>query len=223
MAMLPSFSYCNVRIGGIAQRRVQYREAGAPSFPEHFGSVCEAGAASQLEQAKEEERRWLRKPPGKRPEYSTLGTEWPFRPDWSAILSTATEEEHQANGLAPMRPWLFNSAFGQTILERLCTATDPCAYLIAAVNAFRKRRGLSELSRDSATEIYASSVLHVNLDVVGRGSPSDMAMLYPLDAEERAAWCDAYQHDVETNGHAAMLRVSTYIGHRPATNSLTPC
>lgn len=89
MAFLPSFVYCNARLGGLAEHRVQCREAGTPSFPEHFSSVCHATEAWELQKSQEDEVRWLRKPPGKRPEFSTLGTRWPFRPVWDEVLEVS--------------------------------------------------------------------------------------------------------------------------------------
>jgi len=86
MAFLPSFVHCNARLGGLVERRNQYREAGLPSFPEQYGAVCCAGTTWEAEEASAAETRWLRKPPGKRPEYSTLGTQWPFKPDWPALV-----------------------------------------------------------------------------------------------------------------------------------------
>jgi ribonuclease P/MRP protein subunit POP1 len=77
----------------LIERRNQYREAGVPSFPEHYGAVCPAGTQWEAEQARAAETRWLRKPPGKRPEYSTLGTKWPFKPDWSALVRVIRERQ----------------------------------------------------------------------------------------------------------------------------------
>lgn len=90
MAFLPSFLFCRARHIGLQERRVQYREAGAPSFPEHWGAICAAGAEWERTQAQEAQTRWLRKPPGKRPQYSTLGTRYPFRPEWPELLTVST-------------------------------------------------------------------------------------------------------------------------------------
>lgn len=86
MALLPSFVYCGVKLSGAFEAEVQHREAGVPSFPEHFGSVCSAGKQYEAAKAKEAERRWLRKPPGKRTEFSALSVDHPFKPDWDKIL-----------------------------------------------------------------------------------------------------------------------------------------
>jgi ribonuclease P/MRP protein subunit POP1 len=63
-----------------------HREAGVGCFPEHFGGVCKAGEEWEEKKAEEEERRWKRKPPGKRAEWGKLGTRWPFRPDWESVM-----------------------------------------------------------------------------------------------------------------------------------------
>jgi ribonuclease P/MRP protein subunit POP1 len=89
MAFLPSFIYCNARLAGVVERRNRSREAGVPSFPEHYSSVSHASGAWETQQSQEDQVRWLRKPPGKRPEFSVLGTKWPFRPVWNEVLSVS--------------------------------------------------------------------------------------------------------------------------------------
>lgn len=91
MAFLTSFAYCNARLGGLVERRVRSREAGVPSFPEHYSSVCNAAEAWEHQQSQDDQVRWLRKPPGKRPEFSTLGTRWPFRPVWKEVLAVCCQ------------------------------------------------------------------------------------------------------------------------------------
>lgn len=86
MALLPSFVYCGVKLTGVFEAEVQHREAGVPSFPEHYGSVCPAGARHEDAKAKEGERRWLRKPPGKRIDFTALSVDYPFKPEWGRLL-----------------------------------------------------------------------------------------------------------------------------------------
>lgn len=211
MALLPSFVYCNVKLGGFIERRVQYREAGTPSFPEHFGSVCAAGALWEDEQAATAERLWLRKPPGKRPEYSILGTKWPFQPDWNAVLlvraidfhanrENVSEEEAEAHGHGRVQPWLFNTALAPFI-GNLVKETDSVARcLLRAVNVFRRRRALDAIPPQMSNELLSSAVCHVQVNMLGRGSPFDMAVIYAVGSDERAAWVRALENDREGLG-----------------------
>lgn len=66
---------------------------------------------------------------------------------------------------------------------------------MTVLNKFRLSRGLNPLSDTSADELVRSGLCHVEVESIGRGSPSDMAMLYPLCLEERAQWLAAYESD----------------------------
>ncbi|KAL1411390.1 Ribonucleases P/MRP protein subunit pop1 [Vanrija albida] len=199
MAFLPSFLFCRARHIGLQERRVQYREAGAPSFPEHWGATCAAGAAWEASQAREAETRWLRKPPGKRPQYSALGTLYPFRPNWPELLAGGVEavEESAMNGeQAACQPWLFTSALSP-FLQKLRLSSDRPAYLLKLVNVFRRRRGMGLLPDADAIRLFDDALCHVEVNAVGRGSPSDMAILYATNEEERAAWLQAQERDAD--------------------------
>lgn len=181
MALLPSFAYCGAKLVGISESEVQHREAGVPSFPEHYGSVCLAAKDHENAQAKEAERRWLRKPPGKRTEFSALNVGHPFKPDWNELINP--------NGTM-LDLWLLESALGH-ILERLAHSEDPAVSLLAAINTFRRRRGMHPIPDEDAASLFQSCLCHVQVDVLGRGSPSDMAMIYKMSAEERSKWLQA--------------------------------
>ena len=47
--------------------------------------------------------------------------------------------------------------------------------------------------------MYDTAILHVRLEVLGRGSPGDMAEIRALDSEGRGVWLDAMRRD-ETVG-----------------------
>jgi ribonuclease P/MRP protein subunit POP1 len=87
---LNSFAYAGCLVTALEERRAMYREAGKTCFPEHFGASCGAGLEWEEDKAREEERRWNRRPPGKRAEWGKLGTRWPFKPDWEAIISVSS-------------------------------------------------------------------------------------------------------------------------------------
>ncbi|GMK55217.1 hypothetical protein CspeluHIS016_0202730 [Cutaneotrichosporon spelunceum] len=203
MAFLPSFVYCNSRLAGVVERRNRSREAGVPSFPEHYSSVCHASDAWETQQSQEDQVRWLRKPPGKRPEFSVLGTRWPFRPVWSEVLADAggtSAEEAVTNGEAEFRTWLFNVAL-VPCLPTLVAAEDPAARLLECVNVFRQRRGLSQLPLSVMQELFTTALCQVQVEMIGRGSPSDMATITELDATERNIWLGAHTRDQSTGAN----------------------
>jgi ribonuclease P/MRP protein subunit POP1 len=77
---------------GLRERCHQHREAGIPCFPEHWGGVCEAGSEFEKGKAEEEKGRWDRRPPAKRAEWGSLGTRWPWKPNWEVIIKVGTFE-----------------------------------------------------------------------------------------------------------------------------------
>ena len=164
-ALLHSVVYTATMLGGLEERRAQHREAGVPCFPEHFGNVCGAGKDFEASVAKEDERRWNRKPPGKRIDHPT------WTPEWDKVLRLDEEESMSAKGA-----WLFPSSLAAHAEQ-----------VEGVINAFRSARGMALLAGGFA----ASAVVHVKLEVEGRGSPGRMAELHALQAEERAKWIDA--------------------------------
>ena len=163
--ILNSIIYTATLVGGLEERRAQHREFGIPSFPEHYGSVCEAGIEWTENVAKEDERRWMRRPPGRRVDHP----EW--KPDWSKVLHLNGEEQ---GGLRPL--WCLPHSLG-----RFAGKAEK------AVNAFRKERGMAPITPGFAR----NALVHVTLKVEGRGSPSRMARVYALDKTQRGAWIEA--------------------------------
>jgi ribonuclease P/MRP protein subunit POP1 len=163
--LLHSVVYTATMLGGLEERRAQHREAGVPCFPEQYGNVCDAGREFEVSVAKEDERRWSRKPPGKRIDHPT------WTPEWEKVLRLDEEESMSAKGV-----WLLPSA--------LAAHADKAE---GAVNAFRKARGMAPLP----SGFSASAVVHVKLEVEGRGSPGRMAEIHALGDGERAEWIEA--------------------------------
>lgn len=197
MYFLSSFVYAGCMIGGLVERRNQHREVGVPSFPEHFGNTCRAGKEWEEIKAAEEKARWEKKPPAKRPQYSALGTGSPWVPDWTAVLGGPDEEATMNGSALPTRPWLVTGPirpFIKAICER---AEGPQATLLKAVNAFRQQRGSPTLPLADAEGLYSTALLHVRLEVEGRGSPGDMAIIYGLSPDERAQWLVAREKDAK--------------------------
>lgn len=94
------------------------------------------------------------------------------------------------------QPWLFTSALSP-FLPKLRQSNDRPSYLLNLVNAFRRRRSMEPLPDADATRLFNDALVHVEVNAVGRGSPSDMAILYAMDAEERASWLQAQERDAD--------------------------
>ncbi|KAI0821998.1 POP1-domain-containing protein [Trametes gibbosa] len=85
MPFFSSLTYTGTRVGGQRERQTQAFEAGCTYFPRDFPAT-EAYNDYAEERENEERETWERKPPAKRPNYKTLGTRSPWRPDWNVVL-----------------------------------------------------------------------------------------------------------------------------------------
>ncbi|OCF38687.1 hypothetical protein I317_07538 [Kwoniella heveanensis CBS 569] len=210
--LLSSLVYSNVLVGGLREQRAQHREAGIPSFPEHYGQVCKAGREWEKMVGDREKETWDRKPPGKRPEYPAMGIKSPFVPDWAEIMSPAqmTLEETAINDTQPASPlltpsirppgsaatiastpWLVPPFIATHILHN-CTPSR----LTRIFSTYRSQRGIPPLSLDNANaeKMYNAALVNVEIILLGRGSPGDMARIYSLpSAGERETWIEAYE------------------------------
>lgn len=198
MYFLSSFIYAGSMIGGLVERRNQYRECGIPSFPEHYSDTCLAGSEWEEQKAKEERERWEKKPPAKRPQYSALGTRNPWKPDWQDVLSDRVENEEEVdmNGKSGeiQQPWLLTSPLVNHI-DALVKSSDPATILLRLVNTFRSQRGSATLGDKLGEELYSTALVQVKIEMDGRGSPGDMAIIYALDGDERRTWLEAKARD----------------------------
>jgi hypothetical protein len=95
-------------------------------------------------------------------------------------------------------PWLLPDTF-LPILRPMSTIASPATQLLKAINAFRSQRALAPIPSSRAETMYDTAILHVRVEVLGRGSPGDMAEIHALDAEERGLWLEARTRD-ETVG-----------------------
>jgi len=185
-------------IGGLVERRNQYRECGVSSFPEHYSDTCPAGSEWEHQKAEEERERWEKKPPAKRPQYSALRTSNPWRPDWRAVLSDRTDNDEEVETNVPknaiQQPWLFTRPFVDHIAA-LVKATEPEQVLLKLVNTFRFQRGLGILGDKLGKELYSTALVQVKVKMNGRGSPGDMAVIYALDQGARETWLEANARD----------------------------
>ncbi|RXK39922.1 hypothetical protein M231_02856 [Tremella mesenterica] len=254
MAFLLSFIYTNVKLVGLAERRAQYRECGVPHFPEHWGGTCKAGIEWEEERAKEEADWWSRRPPGKRPEWSGLGIECPFKPKWSSIISQnglprnspinlelsygpsgqnvtmevdntpviisnvdlrtdiEVEEEYTNNPPLPDQkdplPIILLSPTLTPHLPRLQGVNGPEVFQ-KMMMAYRTQRQMPILTKSVLGSLWDRTMLHVKVEMVGRGNPSDMAIIYSLDSEEREEWVKAYSGALPLSDHSISEQHST--------------
>ena len=165
---------------------MQYREAGLPHFPETWSVVTKASEEWERGQAVEEARRWMRKPPGKRLEWGTLGITSPWKPDWIAVIPMLADPGAE--------PWLVPS----TLLQHIDKLVDgEQATLGKMVSAFRRQRGLSDLPSVTLDGLWGTALLHVKLEMVGRGSVGDMASIHTLASGESDKLLDAEEDELD--------------------------
>lgn len=78
-------------------------------------------------------------------------------------------------------------------------------------------------------ELFREAVVHVGLNVLGRGSPGDMAVICGLTEEERKAWIEAYEGESDEFGLAgeiselqrvSILRLSVLLFCKPPNNTI---
>lgn len=172
---------------GLKERITQYHEAGLPSLPDDFAGVTSAGESWAVKKQTELRQRWERRPPGKRAEWLSLGTRSPWIADWTTVL--ASPDVTDVDGAsASTSPWLVTAPLlGQ--LDALVGASDGQSRLLGGINAFRTKRGLSEL--DSAEKMLQSALVRIRVEILGKGSPDDLSIIYRVSEEERARWLEA--------------------------------
>jgi len=107
------------------------------------------------------------------------------------VAGDEEDEEMQVNSVKSngIRPWLLT----KPLISYIDTLTPD--RLIKLINAFRKERGMPLLAITDAPELWDTAVVHVRLEMLGRGSPGDNAIIYSLDSYERESWIKA--HEVE--------------------------
>ncbi|EIW65998.1 hypothetical protein TREMEDRAFT_70391 [Tremella mesenterica DSM 1558] len=224
MAFLLSFIYTNVKLVGLAERRAQYRECGIPHFPEHWGGTCKAGIEWEEEKAKEEAEWWSRRPPGKRPEWSGLGIECPFKPKWSSIISQndiEVEEEYINNPpLSDQKDPLPIILLSPTLtphLPRLQGVNGPEVFQ-KMMMAYRTQRQMPILTKSVLGSLWDRTMLHVKVEMVGRGNPGDMAIIYSLYSKEREKWVKAYSGALPLPHHSSLEQYSINRSENPTSD-----
>ncbi|KAI0030429.1 NUC188 domain-containing protein [Vararia minispora EC-137] len=205
MPFLSSLMYTGTRIGGLRERQHQSFEAGIPHFPRDF-PACDAYFAFAQERAKTDKARWDCKPPAKRSNWEKLGVRSPWAPDWDVVLGTAPGEDAsfvttQRGSKArstKIEPWLLRGPGVRKVVDNMVGMFNPAAGIWHHVNQLRLKRGMEGMPSDGNTvdALFRGALVRINLNLVGRGAPEDMAILSDVLEEEILQFRKA---ELETN------------------------
>ncbi|KAJ8080661.1 Ribonucleases P/MRP protein subunit pop1 [Marasmius tenuissimus] len=211
MAFLPSLIHTGTRVGGQRERAYQAFEAGKPYFPRDFpGNKLYDAYAKEREE--EEKAKWQRTPPAKRVNYEKLGTRSPWKADWEVVLGFAaraqnvgeqdlvsTQREPGAEGAMEIdsssssesygespesAPWV---ARGDELLRALLATEvrDAATVLYGTIEKYREKRSLGALPPQVTPEMLLKrALITVKISPCGRGSPSDLAIIYSVSEVE---------------------------------------
>ena len=107
-----------------------------------------------------------------------------------------TEEERLLNGpiVNQPRPWLVTRPITDHI-PRILDSSDSPGQLLGIINAFRIQRLMTAIPASSALNLYASALVLVRVEMLARGSPGDMAIIYALSGEDRQIWLRAHEQE----------------------------
>ena len=199
MPFFSSLTYTGTRVGGQRERHTQSFEAGSPYFPRDY-PFTGVYASYTEEKVREEEARWGRKPPAKRPNFEKLGTRSAWKPDWEVVLGLEATGRTGDKDLVPtqregpstvkrVRPWLLRGTDVPIILENASNMFNHGAGLLAEINKLRTKRSQDPLGSDvRAEDLWKSTLVMVRLTMCGRGAPDDLAVIYRVDDDEARKW-----------------------------------
>jgi ribonuclease P/MRP protein subunit POP1 len=173
---------------GLKERTTQYHETGLPSLPEDFSGVTSAGDDWAAKKQAELQQRWVRRPPGKRAEWLSLGTRSPWVADWPTVLASQDAEKSDGAATRSPLPWLVTAPLLRQT-DEFTDVEDRSTQLLAAINIFRSKRGLSVL--EDADSMLRSALLSVRIEMIGKGSPDDLSIIYRVSDQDRAQWLEA--------------------------------
>jgi ribonuclease P/MRP protein subunit POP1 len=206
MAFFSSLTATGTRVGGQRERQTQAFEAGVAYFPRDYPFTSAYNAYADAREV-EEQTRWEKKPPAKRPNFDKLGTRRPWKPDWSVVLGLEIEggdESVSGEFVTTQRdnpplsndgadgkvsPWLLRGPEVTSILANADNLFYPAAGLLAEINRLRSK-GPHEPSDVSvgAEQLLKGALVTVMLNLCGRGSPDDLAVIYAINDEEARKW-----------------------------------
>lgn len=199
MPFLPSLIHTGTRVGGQRERGAQAFEAGTAYFPRDF-PCTEFYDKYWDERAVKEKTKWNRTPPAKRTNYEKLGTRSPWRADWEVVLGLPVasgvdenlvptqrvpQDAMEVDRAPVVRPWFFCGPEVPAILAKVRQTFNHSAGLLAEINRLRTKRGMDVLCTSSRPEdLLKGALVMVRLNMVSRGAPNDLAIIYRIDDVE---------------------------------------
>ncbi|PPQ68334.1 hypothetical protein CVT24_004815 [Panaeolus cyanescens] len=198
MPFFNSLVFTGSRVAGQDERQTQAYEAGIPYFPRDYPCTNSYEGYAEERESKDKSL-WDRKPPAKRPNYEALNTKSPWRADWYTVLGLQSSDATSVNFMATqrepqvpvvqMKPWLLQGTDVKNIVSNLFSVFNHGTSLVTDLNKIRLKRGLEPLSRDiKPAALFQSALVNVRLSMCSRGTPEDLAMIYPLSDERVRQW-----------------------------------
>ena len=161
-------------------------EAGAPRFPHDFPTTKPYREQAETWEASERHR-WGKTPPAKRVNYERLGIGNPWKAEWESVLGRCTPG---VAGYVPtqrdtVHPWLLSKYVAAFVLDGATGAPNPGAWLHDKLSTLRLGLGSTRLLREvSADDLWRGALVQVQVELHGRGTLGDAAVVYPLQGDE---------------------------------------
>ncbi|KAH8104719.1 POP1-domain-containing protein [Cristinia sonorae] len=204
MPFFSSLIYTGTRVAGQRERQTQFFEAGKSYFPRDY-PFTESYQAFADDRKAEDEAKWLRKPPAKRPNYEALQTRSPWIPDWEVVLEIAPstqssnlittqravqdDTDPSAPAKKKIRPWLLRGCNVQKVLDEAGKMFNRAVGLYEQINQLKTKKGLDALDNSiRPDDLWRGALVRVKLKMCTRGRPDDLAMIYRVDDDEHAEW-----------------------------------
>ncbi|CUA78456.1 ribonuclease P [Rhizoctonia solani] len=199
MPFLSSLIHTGTRVVGLSARHDQRLETKSPHFPNDFVG-CSAYKEVVTKQAETERAKWERTPKGKRINYEALGVTRPWASDWYSLVGgfpptmDTTMEDLVPTDRGPIpssstKPWLFLFPDMDQLVRDLASNSEE--FLIGTfatkLNSQRTKRGLPIMDTEAVTELFSTALVVVHVDMHGRGTPQDRAILYGCESDEVVA------------------------------------
>ncbi|EJD52288.1 POP1-domain-containing protein [Auricularia subglabra TFB-10046 SS5] len=194
-SLLHALTFTGTRVAGLRQRATQHAEAGAPLYPVDFAGTRGAGEWWAVRGAAERAK-WLRTPRAKRVGYDGRKVRSAFVPDWDVVLGLqgaggmrAGESEAQRGERAEevrRKIWVMR---GQGVEKALREGG-----VEKWVADLRAKRELPSLDEEDGN-LVDGALVNVRIELLGRGAPGDMGMIYMMKDEDRALWARALDAD----------------------------
>lgn len=216
MAFLTSLIHTGTRAVGLTAQHHQRLESSCPHFPEDYVGVP-AYVDSVTKQAAAGQAKWERTPKGKRINYESVGTTHPWMSDWEGLVGRPSSQGLQdlipTGHINPqpdiMPPWIFPSPDLTQLIEH--TVKDPAGNDAQTfgeqIDSIRARRGMPSLDKTITQRLFYSALVHVRVDMLGRGNPRERAILYRVvDDEELSRQNITAQSQNAHNGNEVRWR-----------------